>query len=382
MALPVNNVNTVGGAEVRVPPMRMRAEHEEIKTQRFRHICQHYLQNTGRSVVPVYDHAAGYDTYSEGWAIIRYTDLKAAMSFNDYDMINLTAKKYRVKSQGFNIMRINCVQQNVAVSAATATINASFQSAPSVIVFKDTDNDLYEHTFEQTEVMAGGSRPAWKTITPGINKEYNVCYDNSIAAATLKEVKFAFPNVVTPTVVDMAQNFTLMHHGELEWLSAGDKYSHHWENPNKDWFSPNLAADNLGLETTPFTNDVLLIGNTVEMNENSACGVPFGQAAVPEMVLIRAPPIRDSLGVISMLFEIMIEYYVEIEWVTGRYWNTVNVGQAAPTPILTERRFYPTNRRHLRHPISDVMTVKRLQTGKQLQSDGSDHPGQTTKNLL
>lgn len=364
MALPVNNVNTVGGAEIPATQVRVEPKHCRLHKETFSQIFQHYVEVNARSAVPAYVQTGGFDTYSEGWYHIDYTRLHAGMCQADRDVIKLCAKKYRICDQGFRIKRINCIQQNVAVSAATATINASFQSAPSVMVFKDTDNDVYQATYRQGLTMAVDSDCVWADTSAGPNSSYTETYASTIANGALQEVKISRPNGLGAGVVDQPRNFSLMHGGDIEWISPGDdKYSHHWENKSNQWFSPNLAESNLGLGQNQYQQTTGIVNTSVQMFENAATGIPDPHVDIPEMILIRAPPVRDSLGLINMVFELMIEYYTTIEWMSGRYLNHYDTNSAPSNTIVDTKRWYNTNRRHLVNPISNLPTVRRLQRG-------------------
>lgn len=365
MALPVENVNQVGGNEVVVSKTHLLPQKCHVHRQEYKQIFQHYIEVNARSAVPTFDHAGGFDTYAEGWYHIDYTRLHASISQADRDIIKLSAKKYRVAEQGFKIKRINCIQQQIPVGTSTTAINASFQSAPSVIIFKDTDNDIYQATYLQTKALAVGSECIWADDAVGPNAGYTVPYSGTLAGGSLKEVKIARPNGVATAVVDQPNNFSLMHGGDCEWISPGeDKYSHHWVNKSGNWHSPSIAAGNSGIAENAFQLTTGMVDNTVQMVENTACGLPEPYEDIPQMVLIRAPPVRDSLGLISMVFELMIEYTSTIEWMQGRYLGTFNHGVAVPTTVINMKRWYNLNRRTILSPIADIVTVKKPQTGR------------------
>lgn len=365
MALPVNNVNQVGGAEVVVSKTHLLPQKCEVHRQEYKQIFQHYIEVNARSAAPSFSNTGGFDVYQEGWYHIDYTRLHASISQADRDIIKLSAKKYRVVNQGFKIKRINCIQQQIPVGTSTTAINASFQSAPSVIVFKDTDNDIFQATYLQSKTLAAGSECIWADDAAGPNDDYTTPYSATLVGGSLKEVKISRPNGVATGLADRASNFSLLHGGDCEWISPGeDKYHHHWENKSGNWHSPSIAAGNAALGENAYQLVTGMVDNTVQMVENTACGVPEPNVDIPQMLLIRAPPVRDALGLISMVFELMIEYYSTIEWVQGRYLGTFNHGVAIPTTIVNQKRWYNLNRRGILSPIADIPTVKTRQTGR------------------
>lgn len=316
------------------------------------------MSNVGSSLAPVYDADSGYCTYNEGWCHINYTHMKTSMTEADIDFIRIGAKKYRIAAQGFDIKRINCIQQNVVASANTTNINASFQSAPSLLLFKDTDNDLFSHTYVGSIAMSAiqAETPVWKDVNNTSNKNYTTPFANPVTDGALTNVKVSMQGVVQPQLIDQATNFTLMHGGDIEWLTAGKTASHSWTNDNPAWFSPNIGQSALQLGNNEFDDSMNFITNTVEMYENCATGVPHCFANPPTMCLLRVPPVCDLLGPISMIFEVQIEYWCDIEWVPGRYIQTLNNSNAAPAAIALNRRFYLANKRHLVNLTDDIPT--------------------------
>lgn len=360
----ITNANSIGGAEVHAPKVKVGPQQTSIHVQRFSKVCQHYISNAGQSITPTFNNAGTFSAYNEGWALLDYTRLDASMSSVDKDTIRLAAKKYRIIDQGFHLKRINCLQQSVNPSTSTTQVNSTYTSTPSVMMFKDVDQDLYESVFNSGEVMSDTSQPAWKAGDAIPNARYSVPFASTLKIGALAPVKIVMkgnaPNSDSPS------NFTLMKGGDIEWLSAGDTHTHSWTNPHSTWFSPSIApiGENIG-RGAPFGTSVDLIDNTIEMFSDASDCVPEGKAIPPTIVLMRVPPIRDTLGPITLLFELIVEYWCTIEWVVGRYLTTINPTTTTEDPLTSTRRYLLADKRNLRNVVSDLYTVaeRRLQTG-------------------
>lgn len=368
MAATTASVNTVGGSEISAPIEHVLPKANDIKTQRFKKVMQHYITNSGNSMVPkMAVENVSYDCYYEGWCHLNYTSTRASMNQGEVDALMLSAKKYRVKAQGYDIKRINCIQQNVTVQNATTTINSSYQSAPSIMLFKDADDDLYERTFNANVVMTDTqfNLPVWRDPAAVSNDTYSTPFAATAAHGALTEVKTVFPNMMT--VVDNPSNFSLMHGGDVEFLTAGKTHSHTWVNPNAEWHSPNMRSEDAGAGESPFITEVDIISNTVEITHNAATGVMHPNA-VPQMHLLRVPPVHDLLGPIVMLFELLVEYWVEIEWMEGRYFGSLNHGTADLFgKVFVARKWYQVNLRKLDNTVRNVPSLHSNNTRDELQ---------------
>lgn len=319
------NVSTVGGAPQTDQSENIGAKPQHINTTHYRRTFQHYMTNNNASTTPLFEQTGGFDTYAQGWAHVDYTRMESSMTVADRDTLRISAAKYRIKEQGFRIKKCNLIQQTVTTNAVTTNITNSFVQVPTIMIFKDTHHDLFEATYQVDTVMSATSDPIWSQTTSKSNTSMTVPFAPSFANGELIYTKISLPNNA-PTG-DQTSNFDILWGGDIELLGTGEQFSYTWHNNKKVWFTPNMIATAAAPGTSnTFTDTMYLIDNTVQMYNEASTNLPDEDVTPPLMHLLRVPPLRDTLGAISIGVELWIEYFCTIEWIPGRYVQTLNPG--------------------------------------------------------
>lgn len=317
----IDNATGIGGS----PP--------DFNTSRFSRTLQHYVTNNNTSSNPVYVSTGSFGTYAEGWCHINYTDLRTSMTPANIDTIMLGAAKYRVKSQGFTIQRLNAMQMQVNNNASTTTVSTSFVQAPVALLHVDSGNEIYEKTFRNSLALSPDAPPigmdpvaysndatsSGNQPQPYMNPFPPLTGTALAGTGLLQEVKISNPSVVVGQ--DTPTGFTLMNGGNVQMLATGEQFSHTWHNTTKRWISPALSQSNAAPGApTDLQINANIIRDTVRMMNNLASNIPEEETSFPTQHLIRVPPIANTLGNIIVHMELWITYHIEIEWVSGRYW--------------------------------------------------------------
>lgn len=350
------NVNSVGGAPQTDQSEHIAAKGQHVNSTHYTRTFQHYMTNNNASTTPLFEQTGGFDTYSQGWAHIDYTRLASSMTVADRDTLRISAAKYRVKEQGFRIKKCNLIQQTVVTNTLTTNITNSFVQVPTIMVFKDTHHDLYEATYDVDTVMATTSDPIWAQTTKKSNTDMTMPFAPTFTNGELIYTKISLPN--TAPTNDQTSNFDILWGGDISLLGTGEQYGYTWNNDKKVWFTPNMLATTAAPGTrNEFVDTMSLIDNTVQMYNEASTNLPDEDVSPPLMHLLRVPPLRDTLGPISIGVELWIEYFCIIEWIPGRYVQTLNVGSAAPATLIGTRRYYPVNKRTLRVSNSSLDTL-------------------------
>lgn len=350
------NVNTVGGAPQTDQSEKISPKPQHFNTTHYRRTFQHYMTNNNASTTPIFDATNTFDTYSQGWAHVDYTRMEASMTVADRDTLRISAAKYRVKEQGFRIKKCNLIQQTVTTNAIATNITNSFVQVPTIMIFKDTHHDLFEATYPANAVMSATSDPVWSQTASKSNTNMTVPFAPTFTNGELIYVKTSLPNNA-PTG-DQTSNFDILWGGDIELLGTGEQFSYTWHNDKKVWFSTSQVATAAAPGTSEaFSDTMFMIDNTVQMYNEASTNVPDEDVTPPLMHLLRVPPLRDTLGPISIGVELWIEYFCSIEWIPGRYIQTLNTGAVAPTALVSTRRYYPVNKRSLRVINSSLDTL-------------------------
>lgn len=363
MAVAQANVSTVGGAVQADKNMKIGPKPLGVQTTSFRRTLQHYITNNNASSNESVGVATGHWAFKQGWHYIPHTYLRAAMTQADEDMIKLSSKQYRIKSQGFTIKKFNVIQEAVASNASTTSVVSTFVQAPCAMVYKDDMHEMFEHTFKEQTGVAIAVNPVWDDIgslatnTPNLNNPDAwfatpfTLFANPAngRSGMLYTTQFQFSAPTGNTTPPLVTNFDLMNGGNIEIIQTGSGYSYTWENPSNAWHSTAMRV----LTTTVPEDDLQwtvngLIPDTIEMKANAATELFENVTNMPVMHLIRVPPVSGSLGTILVNCELWIEYHVEIEWTPGRYL----FGRGVPSATTGDSRSvvdtlnpYPVNAR-------------------------------------
>lgn len=361
-ALPQANVNTVGGGVSDAPAPKLEPKPQPFITRTFKRTFQHYVHNNNASTVPVYD--ATNLSWKQGWAWIPYTDPNISMTPQDLTELYTSAKCYRIKEMGFTIKRISCVQQQAKVGAGTTDVTNSFVSAPVVMLFKDTNHEIYHGTYDESASITIGTTSPIVLQEPTTNNGYQTPFAATLADGSLRLTQYTLrAGFATGAGYPTANTFDLMWGGDIDLLQTGANYSHTWKNDHERWFSPNrpTGAMNPGDEAE-FLTTMGAIPSPYQTVMSIANGIPDLDITPPMMHLIRCPPVLDSLGPITVVVELWVEYHCTIEYMPGRYMQnrTANAGAQFNTANAVP---FPTNNRMIFHAASNYYSLAADQDG-------------------
>lgn len=348
MTTPVQaNVSSVGGGVSDVQAPKLEPKPEPFLTRTYKRTFQQYVHNNNASTVPVYD--TTNHSWKQGWAWIPYTDLGASMTTQDKSELLLTSKCYRIKEMGFTIKRISCVQQQAKNNASTTEINNSFVSAPVVMLFKDTNHEIYHGVYDESASITIGTTSPIGIQNPTTNLGYTTPF-----AATLPEGSLRLTQYTQRTQYSSAtaNTFDLMWGGDIDLLQTGGQHSYTWKNNKQRWFSPNARYGSAtpGAEVE-FGNTLGMIPSVYSMYTDMTTGIPDIDVTPPMMHLIRCPPVVDALGPITVVVELWIEYHCTIEYMPGRYLAN-RVSDSSDQFSIASAIAYPTNNRMIAVPTT------------------------------
>lgn len=365
------NASTVGGVANKDNTTKISQKPSTNHRQRFTRTLQHYVSNNNASSAPTAVIVGGSTLQvRQGWHLIPYMFLFASMTAADQESVLRNCKRYKIVSQGFKIVKNNCIQQQVNNNASTTTISSSFVQAPSLLVFDDGDNDLYECVFRENASLSTTSN-AWSTLTEGR------CNSLAINATTGFEKIFAGfvepnnagtsgvlpgclfwlplpPNITTAPPPDC---FDLFNGGNITNLQSGQEFEYTWSG-GTDWLAPNADFYNSGFPTPEYGGPIAMqmLQSTMAIRGTVMPNTTENDLGHPTLHLVRVPPLQDTLGNIIVAFELWVEYFCEIEWEEGRYqYSTANV--AGVNQMLIEELFPfrpPVDLRHIKKPLAAV----------------------------
>lgn len=337
------NVSTISAGEGEDAP-NLAPKPEPFQTLEYRRTFQHYVNNNNASGAEsiVQGTAGTKPAVQAGWYWLPYTQTAAAMTLADQDTLSFIAKEYAVLEQGFTIKRINCIQQTINSNASTTAITNTFVSAPVVMMYKDTDHEMFEQTYSATiGPPSAATLPIWKAGGFDPNTSWTKPFDTH-AAGELPLTKQTFSSASISTGYTPYQ-LQLMWGGDIEMLGSGEQYHYTWKPPHLKWILPNLRSIVPGTGTTPsLTSDIAteFASLFIEMG----VGFPSHVIDPPVMHLLRVPPLHDTLGSILIEFELWVEYYLKLAYKPGRFLsgkNAANPGASLVTNVLP----YPGNYR-------------------------------------
>lgn len=265
-----------------------------------------------------------------------------AVNQAEQDAMQANMARFRIVSCGFRILRISASQVECATAGSTTSITNNFSQVPTLMLFKDVDNDMCEFT---TIAAAASALPAARTpiiARPGVANQGGSLNDpiqsfpSSFAVGLLPQVDFLYvlaPASPAPSVHDIE----LLNGGHIEFLNSGAHYAYEWVNPDKTrWltnFVQGTAAAGAPSDGTTIRPS-WAVDVTSNLVQNVATEVTRNLTMIPTMHLLRAPPLFNDAGPITLNFEVWIEYHYSVEVIEGRYLNGRNTISALTTTIL------------------------------------------------
>lgn len=338
-------VNTVGaGIDSSVPTVRFESTNPTRKTQRFARTFQHYISNNNESSGPTITNIAAVanvnpaaKSVKEGWYHLPYTYSCMALTQAQRDMIIVGAKRMRVIDAGFEIKRIVAMQQETIPASAGTRVTNTFVQAPAAMVFQDTDNDMFEWTYDANEVFGAASTPIWQSSTTlgpkAPNNQGRSVFGIGAGGGTAPLLLTQFiPGGFNPSGTTNPDDFSLMNGGDITLVQSGEKFGYTWKNPVAQWQSPNqrrgtateVLTGQPQFDWQPLTNAGALSASAfpddiVSLYENIATELTQNVWNGPKMHLIRVPPLFNAAGAVNTIFELYVEYHMTVEWEDGRY---------------------------------------------------------------
>lgn len=340
--------------------------------QRFSRRYSHYIDSSNNeSSYTARANFIGLDAVGEfrdGCSSIPYQNLGVAMSPTQYVNLTAVATELKVHSLGFEIKKITILQENLTTRAQGTTLENTFQSRPSVLMFVDGEHLLDETVGELGLTTHGAytgnnpNRPRLQiglqnlpSFATGANNDATVgdfakIYPSSQTDGGLKEVSWYLRN----QVADIAQTgFFIDDLIDPIVLGESEKHSFEWKNPTPRWHKngrhPYNAVWN-SVATTPGVNDrdgywpptrasalqTVYQGsmfdhtadnaydstaNTINGAERGGLGskgsVIWSGDSVPPYNYIKLPPLWGPTSKMNFTVELWVEYFADIEWRTS-----------------------------------------------------------------
>lgn len=281
---------------------------------------------------------------------------------SDRDTITSQARKYRIVSQGFKIVKFNAMQQSASFSTSTTQTNNSFVQAPAALVYIDDGHELFELTYGEAPTGVARSIPIWGNVSESGNP---IVPNSTQAGGGLGDMGKIYAGFTNPTdgtsgllipvqhqLVSNAQmnlfNFDVQNGGKVQLLQSGQEFEYTWHNPVSQWINPNY-----GVTLSQPSITINLIKDSTTLQANYATGIIENVWHPPVMHLIKMPPLQDALGNITISAELWIEYTCVIEIETGRFLYTKATGLNSMLPTITQSLPYPVSERQIFSQTND-----------------------------
>lgn len=333
----VPGADTAIGGE-KFPDTVIEGERLKHRRETYRRTCQHYVTNNNASIAPTVTVRANsdgaiqtptafssdyYADIDQGWVNIPFMNSAMSMDQSDWDEIQCGAARLRFVDCGFTIERMQCMQQTVSTISSTTTVTNQFTQAPAVMLFKDDDHSI--------STMATTGNPASTALmdlgtlhaAPGIA---NKAFPGSFNGGLLPNVHILQPCSAGTVNMNAETSFDLQKGGHVTYLQSGNKYTYKWTNPDMHrWMSPMLVGNNEFLltdETTKQTGFYApnLFGTFLcAIMPNLATNVNRNLVDIPHSHMMRVPPSFNPSGPIIINMEMLVTYFMTIEWIPGRY---------------------------------------------------------------
>lgn len=360
------SMNTVGAGSGFDTSVHIGAKPDTRHRQRYHRTLQHYITNNNASSTPSVNVTTSNPRiyiYREGWHYIPYSDLRCAMTQAEIDAVMFQAKRYRVVNIGYVVKSFQPIQTQVSTGTGTTSITSNYVTAPKAMLFRDTENEMFELTFVELTgtlafnspiMIAGASCNRDPAGTTPFSKTYaGFTAQANSSSGTLPTVQFQLQiNDTTGQAQGVVDNFGLENGGDIELISANREWSYKWENPVAYWATP------FRTDTNPTNVPALWNPLTVPIQQNAATQVAQNVWHQPQLHLIRVPPLANELGGVTINIELIVEYFVEIEWEEGKYlFSRVSSNLSSAIGVVfstsTNTRFmpYPVSRREITEAV-------------------------------
>lgn len=339
-APPVAQIDGLGLAENGPNHTPLEGVTEERSTRTFKRTFQHYITNAGTSGAEiVYNRGTGMArNFEQGWYHIPYTNPKATMTSADIDSTIASAKNWEIIEQGFSIKKVSITQIGAQLRPDGANLTSSFVNNPNVMIWRDSDNDMFASCFAAQNINPDENEPIW-TLPGGPNGQNGIPFLRPFLPAaalsgdgnsTLREVSFGFMRNADGQPQQPLGQFDLLNGGHMDLIGTGGTYDYHWKPLKRILFNGG------GTVPTPIADTTfLVVQNATEVTENVT--------HMPKLHCIRVPPSWDGFGNVLYNVEIWIEYTFTIAFTRGRYLYSLVLNTNPINPIMLGQLMVNTN---------------------------------------
>lgn len=331
------NVNTAVGAE-KIPALNLTPQETGPKRSTFTRMAQHFLTNNNTSTTPtvtIRTNAAGttsevnfassyYADFDQGYVNIPYYSTTQAMEAADWDTILCQASKFRIAECGFKIIHLQCCQQTVTSSGSTTTVTNQFTQAPKIFMVVDDDGVLGTNGTVFNTASVVPSQCANLIVAPGTaNKDMAPDFNGGL----LPSIHWLQP-AAPGTTASAYTAYSMLNGGNVKILTTGDTYSYKWTNADTNvWIGTHNLSNSPFLEDET-TRQLAIYGPatpgsmTAALMYQLSTNVLRNLKHVPVGHYLRVPPCWTQLGPVIVNLDMYVEYFMTIEYMTGRYLGT------------------------------------------------------------
>lgn len=341
--------------------------------QTFRRRYSHYIDSNGSdgtyTARPNFIGTNAVGEFSDGSSSIPYQNLGIALTPAQYVELTACATEMKVHSLGYEIKKITVLQENLTTRAQGTTLENTFQSRPSVLMFHDT-NHLLDECVGKIGLTTHGSYTGLNDSRPRLNIALQglptMAFDTNNDAA-IGDFAKTYPGSQTdgglPEVAWYMRN-QAADIAQIPWylddlinpivLGEGEKHSFTWKNPKPEWhkngFQPYSAVFKSNDATAPaiqsrtgfwassraaalktyykggmFDHTADNAYDSTQATELAADRAGLGTKGsvvwngdgVPPYSYIKMPPLWGPTSKMNFTCEIWVEYHADIEWRTS-----------------------------------------------------------------
>lgn len=333
--------------------------------------------------------------FKDGSASIPYQNLGIALSPTQFAQLTAIATELKVHSLGYEIKKITVLQENLTTRAQGTTLENTFQSRPSVLLFNDSQHMLDE-IVGASGLTAHGNYTGLNDRRPrmevALQSLPSMAYDLN-NDATVGDLAKTYPGSQTDGGLPEVSWYLRDLQGDIAhvgWflddiidpvvLGEGEKHSFIWKNPSPQWhkngqhpyqsvYNSNSAGTNPPGQTTregywpsqryealktyykgsmfdhTADNAYDSTGGTSQACERAGLGtkgsVVWSGDSVPPYNYIKMPPLWGPTSKMNFTTEIWVEYFADIEWKTSGMLPYMNRPWPAATVMTNAISSFP-----------------------------------------
>lgn len=338
----------------------------------FRRRYSHYIDssnNEGKSTEHLNFFGTAPSTpireFQDGSSSIPYQNLGIQMTATQYAFFTAGCNQVKVHSMGFEIKKITILQESLTTRAQGTILENTFQSRPSVLVFKD-ETHMLDEVVGIAGLTSAGSSTGTNTGQPRLMRSLLGLPTLAVAMnadSSIGTLSFTYPG--SQQDGGMPEVGWYMANGEAHlrdarWylddlmnptvLGEGEKFRYEWKNPQPQWHKSGIqpwkgmcatsAATQLPFVPAgywPSSREAALgfyyKGSSFDQVADNAydstagtstaarrAGIPTkGQDhwtgdMVPPYHYIKLPPLWGPESKMNFTVELWVEYFIDLEW--------------------------------------------------------------------